>query len=102
MGHRTGQVAAIIPGKAVIDESPCRLPLYSPLVAGDANDVIVLQRRDDTVNKEIVVDPHVIVHEDETLIGVVGANPFVVNRRQSAPVGERHVEADAVINRKPA
>ena len=86
MSNRPAEICLIVLGKRGIDECPSGLVRQSSPIAGYPDYVIGLQSIDDPIAEKIIVDPDVIMNENEQIGTVHCDNPRVVNVGQAAPV----------------
>ena len=82
------EVGLVIPGEFAVYKRPRRLVPDSTPIAGDANHIICLEPFDYTIGKKIVVNPDIVMNENEQVMAVRCRNACIENVRKTTLVCE--------------
>jgi hypothetical protein len=77
------------------------LPWKAPLVAGNAHDIEGFQGADDPINKEKIIYPDIIMHEDQNLCGIRLIQGGVIDQRQPSAIVEGNPRFQSWVKGKP-
>ena len=83
------QIAAVVQHQLHVDERPARLARHALSISRDADDIVALQTRQHSIDQEEVVDPCVVVDEQDDALRLVPRDVLVVYLRKPARVLER-------------
>ncbi len=97
VSHGAAQVLCLVDGEVQIHMHPCRLRGKTAPVAGHADHVEFLQSLDDSLTKEDIVYPDIVVNEYQYAVGVRRIYARIIKFGQPAGVLGRNSRRDARI-----
>lgn len=98
-----GEIFVFIPDKLIQHlprEGPGRLPRQAAAIAGNAKNIEVLQAGDDAIGKKVIIQPDIIMDEDQNLRGVRGIQDPVLNTRQASAIFKGNTPTNTLVKCK--
>lgn len=101
MGNDSREIRQIVPGQVDVDVVPAHMVLRQASIARQADDVVGAQPVRDAIGQEEVVQPDIVVNEDEHVIGIGRRERAVEDIGQTPPILEAHARSQAAIETEP-
>ena len=99
MRDPTRKVTKLVPMQVRVYKRPGRLARYAAAIARDADHIEVAQAVNDSIDKEVIVDPNVVMHEDKDFHRCRRNNSSIEYRRQAGAVRKSECGREPIIKR---
>ena len=92
---RSAEIYPVIPSELVIHECPGRLVLRPAAIAGNSNHIVLMKALDDAIGKKVIVDPGIVMDEDEQFRAVGSQDARVEDVRKPPMIREHDMRNQA-------